>query len=78
MAACYFAKRDYDVSLYEYRGDIRKMKVVIGKSINMAISARGREGLRRIGAEERITALGKKKLNIFRFLLRKPIKNKQQ
>jgi kynurenine 3-monooxygenase len=38
--------------------DIRKMKVVIGRSINMAMSTRGREALKRIGAEERITSLG--------------------
>lgn len=34
------------------------MKVVIGRSINMAISTRGREGLKRIGAEESITSKG--------------------
>lgn len=34
------------------------MKVVAGRSINMAMSLRGREGLRRIGAEERITSKG--------------------
>ena len=58
LAACYFAKRNFDVTLYEYRSDIRKMKVVIGRSINMAISIRGREGLKRIGAEEAITSQG--------------------
>lgn len=49
LAACYLAKRNFDVTLYEYRSDIRKMKVVIGRSINMAMSVRGREGLKRIG-----------------------------
>lgn len=34
------------------------MKVVIGRSINMAMSVRGREGLKRIGAEESITSKG--------------------
>lgn len=58
LAACYFARRNYKVTVYEYRSDIRKMKVVVGRSINMAISARGREGLKRIGAEERITSKG--------------------
>lgn len=58
LAACYFAKRNYKVSVYEYRSDIRKMKVVVGRSINMAMSVRGREGLNRIGAEERITSKG--------------------
>ena len=58
LAACYFADRDYQVTLYEYRSDIRKMKVVVGRSINMAMSVRGREGLRGIGAEEAITSKG--------------------
>ena len=58
LAACYFAERDYQVTLYEYRSDIRRMKVVVGRSINMAISERGREGLRGIGAEEAITSKG--------------------
>lgn len=58
LAACYLAKRNFDVTLYEYRSDIRKMKVVIGRSINMAMSVRGREGLKRIGAEESITSQG--------------------
>ena len=58
MAACYFANRGHQVTIYEYRSDIRKMKVVIGRSINMAMSTRGREGLKRIGAEESITSKG--------------------
>jgi kynurenine 3-monooxygenase len=58
LAACYFAQRKYDVILYEYRSDIRRMKLVVGRSINMAMSVRGREGLRGIGAEEAITSKG--------------------
>ena len=58
LAACYFAKRNFDVQLFEYREDIRNMKVVVGRSINMAMSVRGREGLKRIGAEESITSKG--------------------
>lgn len=58
LAACYFAERNFNVKLYEYRSDIRKMKVVAGRSINMAMSVRGREGLRGVGAEESITSKG--------------------
>lgn len=58
LAACYFAKRGYSVTLYEYRSDIRLMKQVAGRSINMAMSVRGREALRQIGAEESITSKG--------------------
>ncbi len=45
LAACYFAKRNFEVTLYEYRSDIRKAKIVAGRSINMAMSARGRDAL---------------------------------
>ena len=58
LAACYFAKRNFDVTLYEYRGDIRLAKVVSGRSINMAMSERGREALKRIDAEESISSKG--------------------
>jgi len=58
LAAVYFAKRNFNVDLYEYRDDIRKMKMVVGRSINMAISVRGREGLRGIGCEELVTSKG--------------------
>jgi kynurenine 3-monooxygenase len=34
------------------------MKAVVGRSINMAISVRGREGLNRIGCEDLITSKG--------------------
>ena len=34
------------------------MQVVVGRSINMAISARGRDGLKGIGCEELITSKG--------------------
>lgn len=58
LAACYFAKRNFDVTLYEYRSDIREAEVVQGRSINMAMSVRGRAGLRGIGAEESICSKG--------------------
>ena len=58
LAACYFGERGFDVSLYENRGDIRQMKVVVGRSINMAMSVRGREALRLIGAEHSICSKG--------------------
>jgi len=58
LAACYFAKRNFDVTLYEYRSDIREAEVVAGRSINMAMSVRGREALKRIGAEDSICSQG--------------------
>ncbi|XP_015794454.1 kynurenine 3-monooxygenase isoform X2 [Tetranychus urticae] len=52
MAACTLAKRGYQVKLYEMREDIRKMEVVRGKSINLALSERGRSAFRLLGLED--------------------------
>ncbi|KAK7063146.1 hypothetical protein SK128_003381 [Halocaridina rubra] len=54
LEACYLAKRGYEVHLYEYRGDIRAMEHVPGRSINLAMSIRGRTGLKAVGLEEKI------------------------
>ncbi|XP_063608709.1 kynurenine 3-monooxygenase-like [Penaeus indicus] len=54
LEACYLAKRGYDVHLYEYRDDIRNMEHVPGRSINLAMSIRGRTGLKAVGVEEKI------------------------
>ncbi|KAI4483594.1 hypothetical protein M0804_007854 [Polistes exclamans] len=51
LAACYFAKRGHSISVYEYRSDIRKEKL-IGQSIDLALSTRGREALRAVGLED--------------------------
>ncbi|XP_015185734.1 PREDICTED: kynurenine 3-monooxygenase isoform X2 [Polistes dominula] len=51
LAACYFAKRGHSISVYEYRSDIRKEKLV-GQSIDLALSIRGREALRAVGLED--------------------------
>jgi hypothetical protein len=58
LATCYFARRNYQVELHEYREDIRTLRTAVGRSINMAISVRGREGLRGIGCEELVTSKG--------------------
>ena len=54
--------RIYYQNIFSYSDDIfkdiRKMKMVVGRSINMAISVRGREGLRGIGCEELVTSKG--------------------
>ncbi|XP_071549327.1 kynurenine 3-monooxygenase isoform X1 [Panulirus ornatus] len=52
-AGC-LARRGYEVHLYEYRGDIRKMDHVPGRSINLAMSIRGLAGLRLVGLEDKI------------------------
>lgn len=54
LEACYLAQRGYEVHLYEYRDDIRTMDHVPGRSINLAMSIRGRTGLRAVGLEDKI------------------------
>ncbi|RUS70249.1 hypothetical protein EGW08_021994, partial [Elysia chlorotica] len=58
MMACYLAKRGYKVDIYERRTDIRLMEVVRGRSINLALSCRGREALRGVGLEAEISKNG--------------------
>ncbi|MEY3398774.1 MAG: hypothetical protein RL220_1368 [Bacteroidota bacterium] len=52
--AVYLARRGYQVDVYDRRPDIRKMKVVQGKSINLALSDRGWRGLHGAGLGEEI------------------------
>lgn len=54
MVSCFLAKRGFDVDLYEMRADIRTAEHVQGKSINLALSERGRSALRSLGLEERL------------------------
>ncbi|KAI5805030.1 hypothetical protein EDC01DRAFT_725601 [Geopyxis carbonaria] len=52
LAALYFANADWDVEVYELRGDLRNssnMASGTGKSINLALSERGINGLRNVG-----------------------------
>lgn len=58
LNACFFAKRGFDVVLYETREDIRQAKVVRGRSINLALSHRGRQALKHVGMEDKIVSKG--------------------
>ena len=52
--AVYLAKRGYTVSVFDRRSDIRNVKVVQGKSINLALSDRGWRGLEGAGIRKEI------------------------
>ncbi len=54
LQASLLAKRGFRVDLYESRADIRRMEHVSGKSINLALSVRGREALKTIGLEKTV------------------------
>ncbi|XP_012672422.2 kynurenine 3-monooxygenase [Clupea harengus] len=58
LNACYFAKRGFEVQLFESREDIRSAKEVRGRSINLALSHRGRQALKNVGMEEKIVSKG--------------------
>lgn len=52
LAAIYMAKRGFHVEVYERRPDMRKVGISVGRSINLNISCRGIEALKRIGIED--------------------------
>ncbi|KAG1655898.1 Kynurenine 3-monooxygenase [Nymphon striatum] len=54
LEACYLGSHGYKVNLYEYRKDIREMEHIQGRSINLALSVRGREALRKVGLEDEV------------------------
>ncbi|XP_061765932.1 kynurenine 3-monooxygenase isoform X1 [Nerophis ophidion] len=58
LNACFFAKRGFDVHVFETREDIRQAKTVKGRSINLALSHRGRQSLKHVGMEEKIVSQG--------------------
>ncbi|XP_077024573.1 kynurenine 3-monooxygenase isoform X2 [Tamandua tetradactyla] len=58
LSACFFAKRNFQVDVYEAREDIRVAKLARGRSINLALSYRGRQALKAIGLEEQIVSQG--------------------
>ena len=54
LAACYLGAAGYRVDVYEMRGDMRSGGIPGGKSINLALSHRGIEGLRRVGLADAV------------------------
>ncbi|GFR12009.1 kynurenine 3-monooxygenase [Trichonephila clavata] len=54
LCACILGNKGVHVKLYEFRDDIRKMEIVQGRSINLALSVRGRSALALAGLEEEV------------------------
>lgn len=52
--AIYMSKAGYKVNLYEWRDDIRKTDISVGKSINLALSYRGWKALDAVGIGDEI------------------------
>ncbi|XP_021538365.1 LOW QUALITY PROTEIN: kynurenine 3-monooxygenase [Neomonachus schauinslandi] len=58
LNACFLAKRNFQVDVYEAREDIRVAKFARGRSINLALSYRGRQALNAIGLEDQVVSQG--------------------
>ncbi|CAD5231926.1 unnamed protein product [Bursaphelenchus xylophilus] len=58
LNAVFFARRGWDVNIFEQRDDIRTMEHVPGRSINLALSCRGKEALEAVGLKDYITDRG--------------------
>lgn len=58
LNACFLAKRNFQVDVYEAREDIRVAKLTRGRSINLALSYRGRQALKAIGLEDQVVSKG--------------------
>ncbi|WP_027660437.1 FAD-dependent oxidoreductase [Salinispora fenicalii] len=56
LLTAFLARRGYPVALYERRPDPRTGRVERGRSINLALSERGLDALRRIGLDARVMA----------------------
>lgn len=54
LLAIYMAKRGFEVNLFERRPDMRKNRMSAGKSINLALSARGLRALEKVGLDQSI------------------------
>ncbi|XP_062972010.1 kynurenine 3-monooxygenase isoform X2 [Elgaria multicarinata webbii] len=58
LNACFFARRGFLVEIYESRSDIRSSNAARGRSINLALSHRGRQALKAVGMEDQIVSKG--------------------
>ena len=52
LEAIYLAKRGFQVEVYERRSDMRKVELSAGRSINLALSARGWNALKAVGVDQ--------------------------
>ena len=54
LMAIYLARKGFRVSLHERRPDIRKTKISAGRSINLALTARGLRSLEEVGLRDEV------------------------
>ncbi|MEH1128164.1 NAD(P)/FAD-dependent oxidoreductase [Micromonospora sp. CPCC 206061] len=56
LLACFLARRGHAVTVYERRPDPRTARAERGRSINLALSERGLDALRRLGLDDQVMA----------------------
>lgn len=56
LLACFLARRGHTVTVYERRSDPRTGRAERGRSINLALSERGLDALRRLGLADQVMA----------------------
>jgi kynurenine 3-monooxygenase len=56
LLACFLARRGHTVTVYERRPDPRTARAERGRSINLALSERGLDALRRLGLDDQVMA----------------------
>jgi len=54
LLATYLAQKGYSVEIFERRPDMRKESISAGRSINLALSARGNHALKEVGLYDKI------------------------
>ena len=59
LLAIYLARRGFQVSIFEARGDMRRNTMSAGRSINLALSDRGIAALRQVGRRPRSGGTGR-------------------
>lgn len=58
LLGIYLAKKGYEIDIYERRPDFRQAGYVGGRSINLALSNRGFQGLAGVGLSEQVRQIG--------------------
>ncbi|MGB9152611.1 MAG: NAD(P)/FAD-dependent oxidoreductase [Alphaproteobacteria bacterium] len=57
LAAIYLAQKGFAIDLYERRADMRRVDIPAGRSINLAVTARGLKALDEVGLKNRVLDL---------------------
>src|ERR1700677_3027695 len=57
LASIVLAQKGFRVALYERRPDMRRALIAAGRSINLAVTARGLKALQEVGLKERVLEL---------------------